>query len=116
MILVEPAVWESIVKDLWTTGLAVRSGGVIAGGVAYLMVRVFSKVASIIVFAVLLVVCGMVACRISPAELLEQYRNRPRYEEEPEPVRPVRTPEPAIRHAAEQPSRKTSRMASSRAA
>ena len=111
MILVEPTVWESIVKDLWTTGLAVRSGGVIAGGVAYLMVRVFSKVASVIVFVVLLVVCGMVTCRISPAELLEQYRNRPRYEEEPEPARPVRTPEPAIRHTAEQPARKTSRMA-----
>jgi len=109
MILVEPAASESIIKDLWNAGLAVKSGGVIAGGLAIIFVKLFSKVASIIIFMAVFVAAGMMACKISLLELVERYRNRPRYEEvpEPEPAPPPRKKEPAIRTV--QTTGKTSR-------
>ena len=115
MILVTPAASENVLKDLWITGGQVTSGGVIAGGIAALLVRMFSKVASVIIFVILFLVCGMVVSRITPAQIWERYRSRPRYEEEPEPEAepaapaaprgPVRSPidipldgEPAVRN------------------
>jgi len=109
MILVEPAASESIIKDLWNAGLAVKSGGVIAGGLSIVFVKLFSKAASIIIFLTLFVAAGMMACKISPLELIERYRNRPRYEAEPEPAQPVRKREPAIRQQTVQPAGKPGR-------
>jgi S-DNA-T family DNA segregation ATPase FtsK/SpoIIIE len=104
MILVAPMTSEHIIKDLWNMGLIVKSGGVLAGGLAIIFVKLFSKVASIIVFLALFIAAGMVACRISPLELLERYRNRPRYPEEPEPERPVRKKEQAQNRPAARPA------------
>ena len=90
MTLVAPETAGNAVKALWQSGNALQSGGVIAGGIAFVFVRLFSKVASVILFVLLFALAGLVACRISVRALMEQYRNRPRYEEEPEPVRPVK--------------------------
>ena len=111
MFLVEPAVSQSIIKDLWTTGLAVKSGGVVAGGLAIIFVKLFSKVASIIIFIVLFAGAGMIACKISLLRLIEQYRNRPLYIEEPEPapVPPARRKEPAIPAQTVRPAGKPAR-------
>ena len=49
----------------------------------------FSKVASIVIFLVLFVVLLMAALRLTPAALVEKVRNRPVYEEEPEPEIPA---------------------------
>ena len=104
MILVAPMTSEHIIKDLWNMGLIVKGGGVLAGGLAIIFVKLFSKVASIIVFLALFIAAGMVACRISPLELLERYRNRPRYPEEPEPERPVRKKDQAQNRPAARPA------------
>ena len=75
-------------KQFWLTGTALQSGGAISGAVAEGSVKVFSKVASIIVFTALLVIAVMVSLRLTVGALLEKHRNRPMYEEEPEPERP----------------------------
>jgi len=90
MALVVTETGDNVVKALWQSGIAVQSGGVIAGGIAFVFVRLFSKIASVILFVLLFILAGLVACKISIRALVEQYRNRPRYEEEPEPERPVK--------------------------
>ena len=41
MILVAPMTSEHIIKDLWNMGLIVKSGGVLAGGLAIIFVKLF---------------------------------------------------------------------------
>ena len=62
-------------------------GGVISGALGQGSVAVFSKIASIIIFTVLFVVLLMVALRLTVGALIEKHRERPKYEEEPEPER-----------------------------
>ena len=77
-----------VLKTFWTTGTALTSGGAISGALAEGSVKVFSKVASIIVFTALLVVLVMVSLRLTAGALIEKHRSRPRYEEEPEEEKP----------------------------
>lgn len=88
----------AVLKDLWLTGVELRSGGAISGTLAEGSVAVFSKVASVIIFTALFAVLAMVALRMTVGALIEKHRNRPRYEEEtgPLPELPVRK-EPSIR-------------------
>lgn len=65
------------------------SGGVLSGVLAQGFVAVFSKIASIIIFTVLLVMLTMVALRLTVGALIEKHRERPRYEAEPE--EPIQT-------------------------
>ena len=89
-----------IIPALWKDGIALQCGGVLSGVLAQGFVAVFSKIASIIIFTVLLVVLTMVALRLTVGALIEKHRERPRYEAEPE--KPIQTgkrtrkPEPAI--------------------
>ena len=99
MVLIEPVASESIIRDLWNAGLIVKGGGVIAGALAMIFVKLFSKIVSIVIFFGLFLAAGMAACKISPLELVERYRNRPRYEEEPEPEPVVRKKEPRMQPA-----------------
>ena len=92
-------------KQFWLTGTTLQSGGAIAGALAEGSVKVFSKVASIIVFTALLVIAVMVSLRLTVGALIEKHRSRPMYEEEPETEKPhvrVVPLEPARRPAAEQ--------------
>ena len=74
-----------IVTVLWESGRELTSGGVISGILAVGSVRVFSKIASIIIFTALFVVLLMVAMRMTLGAVIEKHRARPMYEEEPEP-------------------------------
>ena len=90
-------------KQFWLTGTTLQSGGAIAGALAEGSVKVFSKVASIIVFTALLVIVVMVSLRLTVGALIEKHRSRPMYEEEPEKPHVRVVPlEPARRPAAEQ--------------
>lgn len=89
----------AILKTLWQEGTALHSGGALSGTLAVGSVAVFSKVASIIIFTVLLVVVCMVSFRMTVGAMLEKHRNRTRYEEEPqpEPAKSARRAESALR-------------------
>ena len=79
-----------ILKVLWSSGLAMTSGGVLSGALAVGSVAVFSRVASLILFTAILVVLLMVALRLTLGALIEKNRSRPQYEEEPEEESPAR--------------------------
>ena len=89
------------VKVLWNTGVAMSSGGVTAGVLSFVFVKLLTKVVSVVLFVLVFAGLLLAATNITPSMLIEWYRTRPRYEEEPEeePYRPT----PAI--PAEQPRR-----------
>ena len=91
-------------KQFWVTGTSMTSGGAVSGALAEGAVKVFSKVASIIVFTALLVVLVMVSLRPTVGAIVEKHRSRPLYEPQPEPEQPrvrVVPLEPARRSTAE---------------
>ena len=90
MLLVKEAYASSIgiIPAMWKDGVALKCGGVISGALGQGSVAVFSKIASIIIFTVLFVVLLMVALRLTVGALIEKHRERPKYEEEPEPEKP----------------------------
>jgi len=75
---------DGILKTLWTSGQYVSSGGVIAGLLAIGSVKVLSKWVSLVVFVLLFAVMLMTAMNLSLGMIIEMYRERARYEEEPE--------------------------------
>ena len=87
-------------KLLWNQGETLASGGVVSGVMALGLTAVFSKIGAGIIFVLLGAVLVMVAFRISPTEVVDSLRNRPRaeYEEEelpePRPRRRAAEPEP----------------------
>ena len=90
-----------ILKVLWQDGISLKCGGAVSGALAAGSVAVFSKVASIVIFLVLFAVLLMAALRLTPAVLAEKIRNRPVYEEEPEPEIPAIPAEPPRRRREE---------------
>ena len=95
-----------VLKALWTDGVALHSGGAVSGSLAVGFVAVFSKYASLPIFALLLVLAVMIALRLTPAALWEKLRERPQYEPEPEPdPQPPKTS--AIHVTAPEPVRMT---------
>ncbi len=92
----------AILKDLWLSGRTMISGGAVSGALAEGFVAVFSKLASVIIFAVLFLVLVMVVFHVTLAALIEKHRSRPRYVEEPlpekkEPVRAAIPEAPKLR-------------------
>ncbi|MEG1683304.1 MAG: DNA translocase FtsK [Oscillospiraceae bacterium] len=89
-----------ILKTLWVSGLALVSGGAVSGALAVGFIAVFSKVASIILFSVLLALSLGLALRLTIAAVVTKMRERDRLEYEeiplPEPVRPVARTKPVI--------------------
>ena len=88
---------------LWETGFTLESGGVLSGGTAHGFMAVLGKPASVIVFIVLLLTLLMVVAQVTPAMLVELWREREDYDEEdyPEPPprrqsqpKPKRAPQP----------------------
>lgn len=75
---------KGILKSLWISGGMLKSGGAVSGLLAVGVVTAFSRVVSMIIFAVLLIALTMVSLHITPGGLAEKHRNRPRYEPEPE--------------------------------
>ena len=91
-------------KQFWLTGVSLQSGGAISGALGEGCVKVFGKVASVIVFTAVLVVLVMVSLHLTIGALIEKHRNRPKYEEQEEELPRLRvTPlEPARKAAAEE--------------
>ena len=82
---------------LWETGHELTSGGVLSGASAHGFVAVLGKPASVIVFVVLLAILLMVTFQVTPAQLLEMWRERRDYDEddyEDPPPPPVKRPAP----------------------
>lgn len=91
-------------KNLWTAGLALKAGGAVSGLLAEAAVLAVSKVVSLFLFGLLLAVLLLAALHVTPSAVLEMVRNRPEYEEEPEPT-------PAVHIApAEPPQRRGERQ------
>ena len=67
---------------LWETGHELTSGGVLSGASAHGFVAVLGKPASVIVFVVLLAILLMVTFQVTPALLLEMWRERRDYDED----------------------------------
>ena len=80
---------------LWADGLALKSGGVISGGIAFLFSRFFSRIGAAVIFLLVLFFCNMSITKITPVDIWdgvksacgavrEYFRSRPEYEEEEE--------------------------------
>lgn len=95
-----------ILAKLWSSGNEMASGGAVSGALAIGSSAVFSPLVSLILFTVLFVVLLMAALRLTVGALIEKHRERPQYEEEPEPERPairVTPLEPPKRRTEEKP-------------
>lgn len=92
----------NLVKQLWDSGMAMESGGAISGVVTIAFIQVFSKIGSGVLFVVGMLILLMLAARLTPMDLVNFFRDRPRAEyepfEEPEAV------EPPLRRRAEEKS------------
>ena len=90
-----------VLKNLWTAGLALKAGGAVSGLLAEAAVLAVSKVVSLFLFGLLLAVLLLAALHVTPSAVLEMVRNRPEYEEEPEPTPAVHIApaEPPHRHS-----------------
>ena len=73
-----------VAKLLWKSGLAMQSGGVLAGSLEILLEILVKKTLAMILLAVLLVTCLMLAFRLTPAAVLEAVRSHERVPYEPE--------------------------------
>ena len=78
-----------LVKTLWSQGEALKSGGVVSGSIALGLTAVFSKYGAGVIFVLIAAIMLMVVFHVSPVDIVDRIRERPRveYEEEelPEP-------------------------------
>lgn len=75
---------DGIAKLLWQSGLLMESGGVLSATLAIMLVKLVKKTLAMILLAVLLVTCLMLAFRLTPATVLEAVRSHERVPYEPE--------------------------------
>ena len=94
---------------LWETGHELTSGGVLSGASAHGFVAVLGKPASVIVFVVLLAILLMVTFQVTPAQLLEMWRERRDYDEDDYEDPP---PPPAKRPAPQRPKKQAAKARS----
>ena len=95
--------WSAaLLKTLWTEGTALASGGALSGLLAQALIAVFSKIGAGMVLILALLGLLMGAFRISPADVVDWFRDRPKVEYEPEeeeeeelPAHPARSVRPA---------------------
>ena len=92
-----------ILKALWTSGLALESGGAVSGVLAVGFLAVFGKVASIIIFSVLLVMFLLFALNLTISAIVEAVRSHERIPYEPEDEKETPAPRAERVRAAEKP-------------
>lgn len=90
---------DGLIKTLWQSGIQNGSGGLISGGLAQLMVYLFTKVGTYIILLVILVLLVVVSCRVnisgavtdmmSKPEKPKKERVKPQAEAVPAPKKPV---------------------------
>lgn len=91
-MLSDPLPWNgALVKELWNSGEAMRSGGVLAGVLAQACVSLFTSLGSTIIFAMGAILMGLAAFDRSLVDVADWVFNRPKYEYEPEPEQPRRS-------------------------
>ncbi len=79
----------AIVKNLYQTGIAMTSGGVICGGIGYGFVQLFGVFASVAVCILLASACLLFGLQINPVEVHQRVReSRVEYEPESEYEQP----------------------------
>jgi len=91
-VLEEPLAWDlGMMKELWSSGMALKSGGAVSGLLAQCFVSLFTAMGSTIVFAMAGIVMGLAAFNRSLVDVADWVFNRPHYEyeleEEPAPRR-----------------------------
>ena len=90
----------TLMKDLWASGVAVKSGGALSGVTTVAFIQVFSKVGAAVLFVIGILVFAMIAAHVTPMDLIDYFRSRPHpeyeYEEDDEEELP---PEPVRRRA-----------------
>ena len=70
------ALGVEMLGELWRDGQTLLCGGVVSGLVAAALLLGFGKIVSVIVFAVLLIVCVFGAFHLSPAKMAESIRQQ----------------------------------------
>ncbi len=98
--------------ELFSDGMekgGAMSGGVISGLLAVLFKSLFSKAGAAIVFIVVLVFLLLTAFNLTISKIIEKIRERPRREYTPEPERPAKKPETAVR-SADKPEKRRRRV------
>jgi len=93
-------------SQLWETGVAAASGGVISGFLTVSLEALVSGVGAGIVYVVGLVFLGLVMCNTGISEIVDWLKNRERAEYEPEPElekRPARPLRPSARQTIDIP-------------
>ncbi|MGN1003554.1 MAG: DNA translocase FtsK [Oscillospiraceae bacterium] len=96
----EDVTWSfGLFSQFWATGRTMESGGAVSGMLAFIFVKVFSKVGSLVIFIVAAILMLFTAFNRTLAQLVDAVRSRPRREYDPE----EEWPEPPHRRAKEQP-------------
>ena len=93
-------VGEKILAELWKSGIANKSGGIISGGLAELFVYLFSKVGAVLILIILFVLLVIAACRVRVLKMFEDMMTKPEKEKK-ERTKPVKE-EPAKKETEEQ--------------
>ena len=105
-LMVEPMAWDAgLLKSLWSSGEALKSGGAVGGVLAQGCVSLFTSLGCTILFAMAGILMGLAACNRTLLDVADWIFNRPRYEYEPEaePERPRRRAGREERAAVSQP-------------
>ena len=115
-LMVKPLPWDAnLLKALWSSGSALKSGGAVGGLLAQCCVSLFTSLGCTILFAMAGILMGLAACNRSLLDVADWIFNRPHYdyEPEPEPERRRREPVRELEHpsAAERLSQTSSRRA-----
>jgi S-DNA-T family DNA segregation ATPase FtsK/SpoIIIE len=90
----------SMIKDLWTAGVASGSGGAVAGTLTEIFTYLFSRVGAYIVLICAIIFLLLVTLNQTIAGIVDAYKRRPRYEPEYEPVS-----EPAVYPTQQEPTK-----------
>ena len=75
-----------MIKELWTAGVASKSGGAVAGTLTELFTYLFSRVGAYIVLICAIIFFLLISLNQTIAGIVDAYRRRPRYEPEEAPV------------------------------
>ena len=110
MLVQDSYQWDSaLIKNLWTQGQAMSSGGLVSGLIAMGFTAVFSRIGAGVVFVLGGAMMVMTVCNVTIVDIVDAIRNRPHpeYEEEelPEPRSHSRRPAPVpVSAPAEKPA------------
>ena len=85
---------QTTLQQLWESGQTLQSGGVLSGALAIGFIRAFSSIGAGVLLVVWALLMLMTALNLSPADIVDYFRSRPRYEREEPAPKPVKRPEP----------------------